>query len=85
MVVEVSEPAGQGGERRAMRAIIFFMGLASLALGVLSYFDVVSLPVDIRSKMVTIGAAEFRLDYVLMMLGVPLMLLGLPAKKAKWR
>jgi hypothetical protein len=68
-----------------MRAIVFLIGLASLALGVLSYFDVVSLPVDIRSKTVTIGAAEFRLDYVLMMLGVPLMLLGLPTKKARWK
>jgi hypothetical protein len=68
-----------------MRIIMFLVGLASLAVGVLSYFDVVSLPVDIRSKTVTIGAAEFRLDFVLMMLGVPLMLLGLPAKKARWK
>ena len=68
-----------------MRAIIFLIGLASLALGVLSYFEVLSLPVDIRSKTVTIGAAEFRLDFVLMMLGVPLMLLGLPTKKARWK
>jgi hypothetical protein len=68
-----------------MRAIIFVIGLASLALGVLSYFDVVTLPVDIRWKTVTIGAAEFRLEYVLMVLGVPLMLLGLPVKKARWK
>jgi len=68
-----------------MRAIIFLIGLASLALGVLSYFEVVSLPIDIRSKAVTIGSAEFRLDYVLMMLGVPLMLLGLPKRKARWK
>jgi len=68
-----------------MRAFIFVVGLAALAVGVLSYFDVVSLPVDIKSKTVTVGAAEFRLDFVLMMLGIPLMLLGLPTKKAKWR
>ena len=68
-----------------MRAFIFLVGLAALAVGVLSYFDVVSLPVDIKSKTVTVGAAEFRLDFVLMMLGIPLMLLGLPTKKAKWR
>jgi hypothetical protein len=68
-----------------MRAILFLMGLASLALGVLSYFEVVTLPIDIRSKTVTIVSAEFRLDYVLMMLGVPLMLLGLPTKKARWK
>ena len=68
-----------------MRTIIFLIGLASLVLGVLSYFEVASLPVDVKSKTVTIGVAEFRLDYVLMMLGVPLMLLGLPTKKAKWK
>jgi len=68
-----------------MRAFIFLVGLAALAVGVLSYFDVVSLPVDIKSKTVTVGAAEFRLDFVLMMLGIPLMLLGLPTKKAKWK
>lgn len=68
-----------------MRAIIFVIGLASLALGVLSYFDLVSLPVDIRSKTVSIGASEFRLEYVLMILGVPLMLLGLATKKARWK
>jgi hypothetical protein len=68
-----------------MRAIIFLVGLASLALGVLSYFDIVPLPIDIKSKTVTIVAAEFRLDYVLMMLGVPLMLLGLPTKRARWK
>ena len=68
-----------------MRAFIFVVGLAALAVGVLSYFDVVSLPVDIKSKTVTVGAAEFRLDFVLMMLGIPLMLLGLPTKKAKWK
>jgi hypothetical protein len=35
--------------------------------------------------MVTVGAAEFRLDFVLMILGIPLMLLGIPSKKAKWK
>jgi len=68
-----------------MRVFIFLAGLAAVTVGVLSYFEVVSLPVDIRSRTVAVGAAEFRLDFVLMMLGIPLMLLGLPTKKAKWR
>jgi len=68
-----------------MRAFIFLVGLAALAVGVLSYFDVVSLPVDISSKTVSVGAAEFRLDFVLMLLGILLMLLGLPTKTAKWK
>jgi hypothetical protein len=68
-----------------MRAFIFLVGLAALAVGVLSYFDVVSLPVDISSKTVSVGATEFRLDFVLMMLGIPLMLLGLPTKTGKWK
>lgn len=68
-----------------MRALIFLIGLAVLIVGVSSYFNGVPLPIEFGSKTVTVGTAEFRLDFVLMMLGVPLMLLGLPTKRARWR
>ena len=68
-----------------MRLIIFLAGLLALVAGVSSYFGGRPLPIDFSAKMVTVGAAEFRLDFVLMMLGIPLMLLGVPKKKAKWK
>ncbi len=68
-----------------MRVLIFLVGLAALIVGVSSYFNGVPLPIEFGSRTVTVGAADFRLDFVLMMVGVPLMLLGLPTKRAKWR
>jgi hypothetical protein len=68
-----------------MRVVIFLVGLAALIAGLSSYFGGKPLPVEFSDKIVTVGAAEFRLDFVLMMLGIPLMLLGIPSKKAKWK
>ncbi|UCG52930.1 MAG: hypothetical protein JSW58_05060 [Candidatus Latescibacterota bacterium] len=68
-----------------MRGIFFLAGLAALVAGASSYFEPIPLPIDFSSRMVTVGAAEFRLDFVLMMFGILLMLLGLPSKKPKWK
>jgi hypothetical protein len=64
---------------------MFLLGLVALVAGVSSHFDGVPLPVEFGSRIVTVGVAEFRLDFVLMMLGVPLVLAGLPGKRARWR
>jgi hypothetical protein len=66
-----------------LRFIIFVMGLASLVVGVSSYFNGVPIPVDFTSNYVTIGAAEFRLDVVMMMLGIPIMLFSLQSVKLR--
>ncbi|MEJ2722403.1 MAG: hypothetical protein P8181_14885 [bacterium] len=66
-----------------LRLIVFVIGLGALVVGVSSYFNGVPIPVDLRSSYVTIGIAEFRLDFVMMMLGIPVMLFSLQSVKVK--
>lgn len=68
-----------------LRALIFLVGLAGLVAGLSSYFDAIPLPIKFGSETVTVGMAEFRLDFILMVLGVLLMFLGLPKQRAKWK
>ena len=68
-----------------IRFLIFLVGLAAVVVGALSHFEVATLPIEIHSRMVTVGTAEFKLDFVLMVVGIPLLLLGLPKRKARRR
>jgi hypothetical protein len=67
-----------------IRVLIFLIGLGVLAVGVLSYFEVVPALADFHERTVTVGAADFKIDFVLMMLGIPLMRVGLP-RTVKWK
>ena len=66
-----------------LRFIIFVVGLGSLAVGVSSYFGGVLIPVNLSSNYVTVGAADFRLDFLMMLLSIPIMLFSLQSVKVR--
>ncbi|UCH85293.1 MAG: hypothetical protein JSW50_06275 [Candidatus Latescibacterota bacterium] len=66
-----------------LRTIVFLVGLSALLVGISSYFNGVPIPVDYSSTLITIGVAEFRLDFLLMLIGVPVILFSGQSMKIK--
>jgi hypothetical protein len=66
-----------------MRWIIFLIGLGLLIVGLSSYFGGIPIPVNFSSSMITVGAADFRADIVVMVFGILLMLLSMAMTKPK--
>lgn len=66
-----------------MRWLLFLMGVGLLVVGLSSYFGGMPIPVNFSSSSVLVGAADFRVDVVLMIFGILLMLLSMALLRPK--